>query len=156
MYGTTERLSLAEAGTKLKNFLTSSPVPTIIFTHDLIRFRFKPRDILHHLEIETATWHSGLEALDDLLQPMTRGSMYAHGRGQDNPRYQDNGYHHHQRALNEAMQVQKASFHLVDVRSMVVKAVRSVEMQDDTLQGNADYLKIPDVVVGGNAGNDAW
>lgn len=81
--------------------------------------------------------------------------MYGAGRGQNNSRYQDYESHHYQVRTANAHS-QKASFHMVDVRSLVVKGVRFVEMQDDTLQGNAEYLKVQGMVAGGNAGNDAW
>lgn len=92
-----------------------------------------------------------------MLQPVTVESVYGTARSRSNPKYQDNGSQYHQaRTATVSGQTQRASFHLVDMRDLVVKAVKFVETQDDTLQGNAEYLKIPGVVSGANAGNDAW
>ncbi|KAK7693977.1 hypothetical protein QCA50_003552 [Cerrena zonata] len=146
-YGTTERLSLEEAGARFGHFLSASPVPTIIFTHESSRFRFKPRDIIHQLDIETVTWETSLESLDNLLQPATASSVYGVNKSS---RYSES-----QHGVSNAS-THKASFHLVDLRNLAVKAVRFVETQDDTLQGNAAYLGVKGVITGGNAGNDAW
>lgn len=95
------------------------------------------------------TWETSLESLDNLLQPATASSVYGVNKSS---RYLEHGPQHGGSNVN----AQKASFHLVDLRNLAVKAVRFVETQDDTLQGNAAYLGIKGVISGGNAGNDAW